>query len=313
VGTVLLLVALFALFWIWRRIHGVLERRLLQRVQSLEAKSYRLVNAQSVWNGLRGILNVLQGLAFLALLYVYLHVVLARFPATRGIAARLGDYAVGPLRTMGGGLLAYIPNLIFLVVLFLVVRFALRLTRLFFESVEQGTISFGSFEPDWAGPTYRLVRLGILAFAVVAAYPFLPGSGTAAFQGVVALPRPDGLAGVGIRGVELHRRLRPHLPACLPRGGRDPRRRQGGQGRGDAPAGHAPEDSQERGADRPQRHPPEYRGRELQLPRPGEGRRPDPPHHGGDRIRHALAPGGGHAAPGREPHGGFARPSRRPS
>ena len=184
VGSVVLFVALFALFWIWRRLHAVLERRLLQRVRSLEAKSHRLVNAQSVWNGLRGILNVLQGLAFLALLYVYLHLVLARFPATRGIAARLGDYAVGPLRTMGGGLLAYIPNLIFLVVLFVVIRFALRLTRLFFESVEQGTISFGSFEPDWAGPTYRLVRLGILAFAVVAAYPFLPGSGTAAFQGV---------------------------------------------------------------------------------------------------------------------------------
>jgi len=183
-GTVTLVLGLLLVFWLWRRLHAVLERRLRQRVQSLEAKAYRLVDAQRIWSGVRGLVNLTQVATMLALVYVYLHVVLARFPSTRGIAARLGDYAIGPLQTMGAAFLRYIPNLIFLVILFVVVRALMRLTKLFFESIEHGAITFESFEPSWAAPTYRLVRLGILAFAVVVAYPFLPGSGTAAFQGV---------------------------------------------------------------------------------------------------------------------------------
>ncbi|HEX5042258.1 MAG TPA: mechanosensitive ion channel domain-containing protein [Candidatus Polarisedimenticolaceae bacterium] len=184
VGMVALAIGLALVFWIWRRLHGILEHRLRQRVQSLETKSFRLVDAQRIWSGLRGLVNLARILAILALVYVFLHVVLARFPNTRGVAVRLGDYAIGPLRTMGSAFLGYIPNLIFLVILFVVVRALLRLTRLFFESIEHSTITFDTFEPEWAAPTYRLVRLVILAFAAVVAYPFLPGSGTAAFQGV---------------------------------------------------------------------------------------------------------------------------------
>ncbi len=40
------------------------------------------------------------------------------------------------------------------------------------------------FLPEWADPTYKIVRLVIVAFAFVVAYPYLPGSGTAAFHGV---------------------------------------------------------------------------------------------------------------------------------
>jgi len=42
----------------------------------------------------------------------------------------------------------------------------------------------GKFDPDWAIPTYKLVRLGVLAFAAVSAYPYLPGSDSAAFKGI---------------------------------------------------------------------------------------------------------------------------------
>ncbi len=184
VGLVVLALGLTAVFWIWRRLHALLEKRLRRRVQDLETKSFRLVDAERIWSGVRVLVNLARVLAVLALVYVFLHVVLARFPSTRGIAVRLGDYAIGPLRTMGWAFLVYIPNLVFLLVLFVVVRALLRITKLFFDSVEHGTIAVAAFEPEWAGPTYRLVRLLILAFTAVVAYPFLPGSGTAAFQGV---------------------------------------------------------------------------------------------------------------------------------
>jgi small-conductance mechanosensitive channel len=45
-------------------------------------------------------------------------------------------------------------------------------------------VALGTFDPDWATPTYKLVRMAVVAFAVVVAYPYLPGSESAAFKGV---------------------------------------------------------------------------------------------------------------------------------
>jgi hypothetical protein len=115
---------------------------------------------------------------------VFLSVVLARFPWTRGIAGKLAGYALTPLHTMWTAFVSYIPNMIFLVILYFVVRTVIRLARVFFESIEHGTIKLANFEPEWATPTYRIVRLLIVAFGVVMAYPFIPGSGSAAFKGV---------------------------------------------------------------------------------------------------------------------------------
>jgi len=45
-------------------------------------------------------------------------------------------------------------------------------------------VTFKSFDPEWAQPTYKILRVAVLAFAVVVAYPYIPGAGSAAFQGV---------------------------------------------------------------------------------------------------------------------------------
>jgi small-conductance mechanosensitive channel len=60
----------------------------------------------------------------------------------------------------------------------------LRLIRLFFDAIERGTVAPHNFDKDWASPTYRLVRIGVVAFAAVIAYPYIPGSNSEAFKGI---------------------------------------------------------------------------------------------------------------------------------
>jgi small-conductance mechanosensitive channel len=79
---------------------------------------------------------------------------------------------------------AAIPSLIFLAILFVVVRFLLTLIRRFFDALEQGRMVLGHFEREWSTPTYKLVRLLVIAFAVVVGYPYIPGSNSDAFKGV---------------------------------------------------------------------------------------------------------------------------------
>ncbi|MGH7335325.1 MAG: hypothetical protein ACREKS_21790 [Candidatus Rokuibacteriota bacterium] len=76
-------------------------------------------------------------------------------------------------------MVAHIPGLIFLVILFVVVRFVLKLMRLFSEAVAKGSVTLAGFEPEWAQPTYKIARLAVVALTAVVAYPYIPGSDSA--------------------------------------------------------------------------------------------------------------------------------------
>jgi small-conductance mechanosensitive channel len=63
-------------------------------------------------------------------------------------------------------------------------RFALRLMGLWFQAVERGSIQPRWLYPETAQPTRRLVSTLVWLFAIVMAYPYLPGSDSEAFKGV---------------------------------------------------------------------------------------------------------------------------------
>jgi small-conductance mechanosensitive channel len=77
-----------------------------------------------------------------------------------------------------------IPNAIFLAILFLITRWVLRFLRILFEGVEKGHVHIEGFRPEWALPTFNLTRVGVLIFAIVVAFPYIPGSDSLAFKGI---------------------------------------------------------------------------------------------------------------------------------
>jgi small-conductance mechanosensitive channel len=174
--------------YIGRRFFGWLqarlERRYRDRVHDVSIQSFQLLSAEQLWWALSGILSFVWGVAVIAMILVYLRYTMALFPWTRGTASRFVALVVDPLRSIGLGFVGTLPNLIFLAILFLVTRYALKLLRLFFDSVGAGRVRLSNFESEWADPTFKLVRLLVLAFAVVVAYPYVPGSDTDAFKGV---------------------------------------------------------------------------------------------------------------------------------
>jgi small-conductance mechanosensitive channel len=180
--------ALFAGIYLGRRLvamlRQVLERRYRPRVQDIQDRVFQIVKADQIWRVLMALLNLAWALGVLAAVYACVHYVLSLFPWTHAFSKSLFAIAVDPLRTMGLGLVGFIPSLIFLFVLVVIVRYALKLTRHFFEDLARGAITLTGFYPEWAMPTYRLVRLLVITFAVVVAYPYIPGSSSQAFKGV---------------------------------------------------------------------------------------------------------------------------------
>jgi small-conductance mechanosensitive channel len=82
------------------------------------------------------------------------------------------------------GILAFRPNLFIILVVFIVIRYVVKLVKLIADGVEKGTISFPRFYPEWAKPTFNLIRILLYAFMFVILFPYLPGSSSPAFRGV---------------------------------------------------------------------------------------------------------------------------------
>lgn len=183
-----LTVVLGLLFWVilklFHRLHDWAVRHVHKSVEGLASKSHHLIRANQLWTLVAGFLGTVKVLTIVILVYSYLNTVLGLFPWTRPAAMVLFGLVLNPLESLWFGFVGSLPDLAFLVVLFLVVRYILKLTWMFFSQVAKGRIKLRDFDPDWALPTHRIVRFLIVAFSIVIAYPYIPGSDSLAFKGV---------------------------------------------------------------------------------------------------------------------------------
>jgi len=172
------------ILWLWRRFDRYLRRRIEARVHAVGIQSFEVMRADQIRSALRSGIVGVRTVVLLAGTLVFLGYVLAVWPWTRGLSRNLTGFALAPLQVIGSGLVAHIPSLVFLAVLFFVIRLLLRIVRMFFETVGRGAVKLSNFDPDWAAPTYKIVRVAVIAFGLIVAYPYIPGSESDAFKGV---------------------------------------------------------------------------------------------------------------------------------
>ena len=184
---VALALGLWAVRIVFRRFVLAIERRYKGKIHDVAIQSFRILRGEHIWHFARSALNLVRAIAVLTLTYACVHYVLVLFPWTRGFAYSLFALLISPLRSIGAAVVKAIPELAFLAVLAVITRYSLKLIRVFFSALEKETLTLEGFDPEWAKPTYRLVRGLVIAFALVAAYPYIPGSNSEAFKGVSLL------------------------------------------------------------------------------------------------------------------------------
>ena len=170
--------------WLARRANRLLTAWLGPRIHSIEFRSFTVMPAETIAGAMRSALSLLRWLVILTVSLTYLGYVFARFPWTRRLSRNVAGLVLRPLEVIGTGIVQIIPDLVFLTVLFVLARLGLKLLRLFFDSVGQGSVTLAGFDPEWAQPTYKIIRALVIVLAIVVAYPYVPGSGSEAFKGV---------------------------------------------------------------------------------------------------------------------------------
>jgi small-conductance mechanosensitive channel len=184
-GTVLFAALLWLLVRGYRvlavRVHAAAQRRM---ARMLPAWTSEVVGEAAV-GGLFTLPFKLIATVLAALLsYQWATFVLRRFPYTRPMGESLRDDLLAALGRFVESVLEAVPGLLFVVLIFLLARIAVRAVRAFFNGVERGHIHVSALDETTARPTGKLVTVGIWLLAIVAAYPYIPGSDSQAFKGI---------------------------------------------------------------------------------------------------------------------------------
>jgi len=182
VSTVVLVVLIFLLNRLVRRVRQYLQET--TRIPSVRLGAFEFFTVSRIKTVIVGLVRVIWLALLLVLLFAYFQLGLSFFPATRRIAITIFDYVWLALSTMGSAVADQLPGLVFIAVLVFITRYVLKTLKFFFQHVREGKVTIGDLDSEIAEPTYKVVRLLIIAFVVVIAYPYIPGSESPAFKGV---------------------------------------------------------------------------------------------------------------------------------
>ena len=117
-------------------------------------------------------------------LLITIPLLFAIFPQTKGLAYQIFSYIWNPIKNILVGIVDYIPNLFAILIICFAVKYLVRLVHYLSREVEAGRLKFGGFYPDWAMPTYHIIRFLLYAFMIAMIYPYLPGAKSGVFQGI---------------------------------------------------------------------------------------------------------------------------------
>lgn len=179
-----LLLLLWAMQKLYRRIERAIRINESAKIHPVKIKTFEILSAERVAVLSLGTLKALRFGITLTLLYFFIPLVLSLFPWTAKLSPLLLGYVLTPFRQIVRGLVGFVPNFFFIALNVLVTRYFLKFIRAFFNEIENGNLRFSGFYPEWAHPTYQLVRALAIAFTLVIVFPYIPGSSSPAFQGV---------------------------------------------------------------------------------------------------------------------------------
>ncbi|MGB7873410.1 MAG: mechanosensitive ion channel domain-containing protein [Anaerolineales bacterium] len=166
------------------RLYELLEKWRHTRFHVIRFRTLELVTPDQITDGLISLVRTTQIGLNLVLGLTGLTFALSFFPGTHGFISgvidRLGEMLMGAVESIIG----YLPNLFTLILIVIVTRYTLKLLRFFHEGINSKKIKVAGLHPELTEPTFQLLRFMIVTLALVAAYPFLPGSDSPVFRGI---------------------------------------------------------------------------------------------------------------------------------
>lgn len=184
----LVIVVQYFLFKLTNRLFRMLRRKIIRlkqlKLKPITLREYEFLNTHRQGLILLFFTNIFRYFVLLLQLMISVPIVFSIFPQTENLALKLFGYLLSPIKMVIQSIIEYIPNLFIIIVICLCIRYILKGLLYVSKEIETKKLKINGFYPDWAMPTYNIVRFLLYAFAIAMIYPYLPNSGSGVFQGI---------------------------------------------------------------------------------------------------------------------------------
>ena len=174
-------------FFLQRRVAVILTRRVTERTRKVQVAGVSILDQSLAARVARMLVQWMAWAIAAVIGFLCLNAILESLPFTRPWGDKLTGLVVDSLAMMGGEFLDALPGLVLVVVIFVLARLAAQAAAFFFDRIEEQDLEIARIDRHTAKPTKFLVILIVWIFAVAMAYPYIPGSGSRAFQGLSVL------------------------------------------------------------------------------------------------------------------------------
>ncbi|HDK6755193.1 TPA: mechanosensitive ion channel [Klebsiella pneumoniae] len=178
-GALLLALFHYGAFRAWRRVRRFFLLQILEKRSAIPQHWRRYLG--NIEARLYAVLVIFLGMLAC---YLWLSWAFSLFPWTRVWSESLGDWSLGVIRDLSLSIVASLPGLMIVVLIFLLTWLIIRLVKVVLDQVAAGRIQVPGIHPETVSATRRLISVVIWLFALSAAYPFLPGANSLAFKGI---------------------------------------------------------------------------------------------------------------------------------
>jgi len=179
-----LILIIFSINKIFKWIKNKIEKQRGGTLKGFKIRNYEFLDTNRQLNLIFSLAKLVKWIIIITLIYLTLPVLFGIFPWTGGFAAKLISYFLNPVKHILISVWNYLPNFFTIIVLIIFFQYLLRILHYFKNEIERGALKIPGFYVDWASPTFQIIRVLILAFALIIIFPYLPGSDSQIFKGV---------------------------------------------------------------------------------------------------------------------------------
>lgn len=170
--------------WLFRKLNRRIEGMKDTKLKPIMVQNYELLDTAKQVK----LIEFLALIGFYAVIAVQLlftvPLIFYIFPPTKALAYTLLGYIWTPVKGILQGIVDYIPDLITIIIICIAIRYLIKLFRYLSNEVASERLKIPGFYPDWAFPTFTIIRFLLYAFMIAMIYPYLPGSDKGVFQGI---------------------------------------------------------------------------------------------------------------------------------
>ncbi len=182
IAGIFLIIYIINIFFKWQEHYLFKHRRKVFR--GISIRSFKVFTPAQQASLVIRFHSILRMVAIVVVLYFSLPVIFNVFPQTKPYTETLLGWVISPAKQIFHSFVSFLPDFVTILVVFIFTRYLIKIIKYFADQVEKGNLEIPGFHRDFARTTYGIVRFLLYIFMLVVIFPYLPGSGSPAFQGI---------------------------------------------------------------------------------------------------------------------------------